>query len=272
MAKRKSNKSQKPDKTVVVDKYPFDPDNKEVYEPTPQELNTITMKTLLGRRPLTVVDYIELQHYFINTCGYKLDELKSLVFSQVLELSQRAFGRRLAESLPSRRHKKIQIEPETKLVKKQPVADLSRKDLLKGKRTPEGSLSLDSESTDKKLHPRISLKEANIRAREIYKKPSNRYIKARDLAKKISCSVGLISKLPVWKAVQEQLKQERIEKGRKDSKEIRLTNKMLTVTGTGKKDQVLINKLIVEQKADLQEDDHQAKLFLSNKKKPLTHD
>lgn len=123
---------------------------------------------------------------------------------------------------------------------------------------------------DETKRPRISVKEANIRAREIYKKDSDWHIKARDLAEKIPCSVGLIPKLPIWKAVQEKLEQERIKKGRK-AKKVGLTNKILTITGTGKKDQVL-NKLILEQEADTQEDGRQAKLFLSNQEKPLTHD
>ena len=64
--------------------------------------------------------------------------------------------------------------------------------------------------------------------------------------------------------------QEQLKKGRK-AKKVRLTDKMLKVTGTGKKDQGL-NQLIVEQKDDLEEDDHQAKLFFSHEKKPLTRD
>lgn len=123
------------------------------------------------------------------------------------------------------------------------------------------------ETVVKSKKSRISREEANVEARKILKKNHN--IKARDLAKKIPCSIGLVSKLPVWKAVQEQRKQE-LKKGRK-AKKVRLTKKMLKIAGTGKKDETL-NRLIVQQQADIQEDDRQAKLFLSEQKKPLTHD
>jgi len=110
---------------------------------------------------------------------------------------------------------------------------------------------------------KITKKEANIRARKILKKKP--LIKSRELAKEIPCSIGLVPKLPAWKAVMEQRR-----KGRKPKK-IRLTNKMLSITGTDKKNET-INRLMIEQQADMQEDDRQAKLFLSNKKKPPNHD
>ncbi len=126
-----------------------------------------------------------------------------------------------------------------------------------------GEVNLEKTKSKKS---RISLKEANIRAREIFEKePNPDNIKVRDLAKKIPCSTGLVPKLPVWKAVQERKKQEKPKKSRK----VRLTDKMLKVTGTGKKDQ---SRLIAQQKEDMQEDERQAKLFLSHKKKLLTRD
>lgn len=111
-----------------------------------------------------------------------------------------------------------------------------------------------------KQRSKITKAEANMKARDILKKDPE--ITGRELAQKIGCSNGLISELPAWRAVQEQRK-----KGRKPKKR-RLTNRMLKVAGTGKKDQVL-KELILEQQADEKEDDRQAKLYIDPKKGKL---
>jgi len=133
----------------------------------------------------------------------------------------------------------------------------------------EGILGIVGHDTEpqviaaKSKKPRINRKEANTKAREILKQKPD--VKARDLSEEIGCSLGLISKLPVWKAIQEER-----EKGRKPKMK-RLSSKMLTVTGTGKKDGVL-NQLIAEQDADEREDERQAKLYINQRKKRDIHD
>jgi len=122
-------------------------------------------------------------------------------------------------------------------------ADLNQKGLL-------------SRQDSKTKRQKISKKEANTKAREILEKDFD--INIRDLAGKIPCSIGLASKLPAWKAVQQERK-----KGRKPKKK-RLTPKMLKVAGTGKKDEIL--KLVIEQEDDRKGDESQPKLHINPKK------
>jgi hypothetical protein len=89
---------------------------------------------------------------------------------------------------------------------------------------------------------RITSDEANIRAREIL--VENPTISSRDLAAQIGCSSGLISKLPAWRAVQEQLA---AGARPKRMKTVSLSDTVLATTG--RKDDPL-QKLIAEQEAD----------------------
>jgi len=64
--------------------------------------------------------------------------------------------------------------------------------------------TLDQEDrTATSPRPRMSKQEANVIAREIL--VSNPKIAARALAEEIGCSLGLVPKLPAWRAVQEKL-------------------------------------------------------------------
>jgi len=55
-----------------------------------------------------------------------------------------------------------------------------------------------------KKRPRISRKEANLKGRKIIERKKS--ISARDLADEIGCSLGMISKLGCWQAIQEERK------------------------------------------------------------------
>ncbi len=89
---------------------------------------------------------------------------------------------------------------------------------------------------------RISRQEANICARKLLKDNPNLTI--RKLAKEIPCSIGLVSKLPVWKAIVE----ERKKHGKPAvPKAVRLTDKMEKTLG---QEDESLKKLIGEQDAD----------------------
>jgi hypothetical protein len=76
--------------------------------------------------------------------------------------------------------------------------------------------------------PRIDCDEANIRARDILKQAPN--LTAKELAKKVPCSVGLIPKLSAWQAVMEQRR-----KGRKPKspRAVSFTHETEAVVGEG---------------------------------------
>ncbi len=84
--------------------------------------------------------------------------------------------------------------------------------------------------------------EANIMARQYLKDSPN--ATARELQARIGCSIGLVSKLPAWEAVQEQK-----SKGRepKKAKVVSLTAKLQRTAGDEDKS---LAKLIDEQDAD----------------------
>lgn len=94
------------------------------------------------------------------------------------------------------------------------------------------------------LAKRISRTEANIRAREYLAKKPN--ATARDLAEGLGCSLGLVAKLPAWKAVVGERKAGRKPK---TPRAFSLTKKVETSIGVGEQDEVL-NTLIREQEAD----------------------
>jgi hypothetical protein len=81
--------------------------------------------------------------------------------------------------------------------------------------------------------PKITKREANIKAREILKNMSDADIKkltCRELGVLVGCSKSLADELPVFKAVQEALGKGKYSK----PKEIRLSRKLEAVTGTGR--------------------------------------
>ena len=82
--------------------------------------------------------------------------------------------------------------------------------------------------------------ELNIRAREFLKKHPN--AKARQLAKGIGCALGMVSKLPAWKAVQERRQKER---GPKCPRAVELTPKLEKTIG---QDADELQRLIDDQK------------------------
>lgn len=200
--------------------------------------------------PYAYLDLAALHDYF--------DPLKPIITSELQKLQKKSFRSGVSPLFCKNCLREIRND----LIQKDLIpgtgvaANLSEAKRIK----PEVFLPPDSEKLKKSG---ISRKEANIKAREILEKEPS--IKARDLAEKIPCSIGLVSKLPVWKAVQKLRK-----KGRK-AKKVRLTDKMLSVTGSGEKDQIF-KQLVIDQQADMQEDNRQAKLFLSKEKKPHDHD
>jgi hypothetical protein len=90
--------------------------------------------------------------------------------------------------------------------------------------------------------PRIRKGEANIRARAILKQDPD--LTAKELAKKVPCSIGLIPELPAWQAVMEERK-----KGRKPKspKAVSLTGKTEAVVG---EEDPTLKALIEEQAGD----------------------
>jgi hypothetical protein len=90
--------------------------------------------------------------------------------------------------------------------------------------------------------PTLTKDEANITAREFLVR--NPKATARDLSRAIGCSLGMVSSLPSWQAVQEQR-----AKGRepKQPKVVSLTRKMQQATGV---EDSQLAKLINEQRAD----------------------
>jgi hypothetical protein len=90
--------------------------------------------------------------------------------------------------------------------------------------------------------PRISMAEANIKAREHLNK--HRDAKVRDIANGIGCSVGLVAQLSAWKAVQSER-----QKGRKPKAPGAVGLTDAVIANTGKKDATL-QRLIGEQQDD----------------------
>jgi hypothetical protein len=94
---------------------------------------------------------------------------------------------------------------------------------------------------------RISLNEANAKAVQLIKADRGFVHKTqREWAKEIKCSVGLISKLPIWQATAKALGRSR--KSTK-SRAVGLTERILNTSGTGERDSVL-KQLISDQEAD----------------------
>jgi hypothetical protein len=112
--------------------------------------------------------------------------------------------------------------------------------------------------------PKISKEEANVRVRELLRETPTWDWTTRKLAEQIPCSLGWISYLPAWRAYHEKRKELR-RAG--TIKTVSLSDEFEAVLGTGKKDNVL-NQLIAEQEKDQRQDARQAKLYLSQKKKP----
>jgi hypothetical protein len=89
----------------------------------------------------------------------------------------------------------------------------------------------------------IGKDEANIIARRILRKRGRNIPTARELAALVPCSLGMISELPAWKAVQETKKGSR----KWNSKPVSLTTKMEAITGT---EDDPLTALIKEHQAD----------------------
>lgn len=90
--------------------------------------------------------------------------------------------------------------------------------------------------------PAMSCEEANAKARELLKADAAFADKSqRDWSREIGCSVGLVCKLPMWRAVMK-----RRPKGRKP-KAVALTDKLEATIG---KDDEALQDLIGEQQAD----------------------
>ena len=96
--------------------------------------------------------------------------------------------------------------------------------------------------------PRISKKEANVLARHLLKK--NPFLKARELAKQIRCSVGLVSQLPAWQAVQEKRKAGWTPR---NLRAVRLTEELQENLSQGERDDVL-KQLIKQQDREMKVD------------------
>jgi len=107
---------------------------------------------------------------------------------------------------------------------------------------------------------KITKEEANVRARELLKENPN--YPARQLAEKIPCSVGLVSELPAWKALQEYKKK---TFGSPRPKIIPLTKELEACLGS-EDDQ--LQQLFAEQEKDQRQDARQARLYLSHDKRP----
>jgi hypothetical protein len=103
---------------------------------------------------------------------------------------------------------------------------------------------------------RITKDEANVRARTLIQENPN--ITIRKLAGKIPCSIGLVSKLPVWQALQEYKKK---TFGTKKPKIVPLTKELEYILGS--KDENL-NQLIAEQENDEKQDKKRSKYYLNN--------
>ncbi|MFC1782728.1 hypothetical protein ACFL02_03975 [Planctomycetota bacterium] len=113
---------------------------------------------------------------------------------------------------------------------------------------------------DKKTKPRISKNEANLRARKYLQINKSRRISARELHKEIDCSLGLVAKLPVWKAYQEKIKEMNPPK---TPKAVPFTKKIEATTG---QDDDPLEKLINEQKADQELDNATKPKFIPRRK------
>ena len=128
-------------------------------------------------------------------------------------------------------------------------------------------LSAASESTPKpdeaETKPKLSCEEANIEVRRVLKENPSWHWKIREMAKKVGCSTGLITKCPAWKAYNERRTQLRKEG---TIKTVSLTSELEAVLGTGEKNEAL-QQLIAEQEEDERTDAKQAKLYLSHEKK-----
>lgn len=112
----------------------------------------------------------------------------------------------------------------------------------------------------KNYRNRIAKDEANVRAREILKQNPN--ITARDLAKEIGCSQGLISKLPAWQAVMEKRRQGCVPKT--SPKTVSLTKGHESIIADNSDDEDELAKLIKDQEADQKADE--GKYFRQRKK------
>ena len=93
--------------------------------------------------------------------------------------------------------------------------------------------------------PRITAKEANLRAREALKNPKVRT--ARRLARAIGCPLGMVPNLPAWQALQLKLKEGKLPPS---PKVVSLTPGVLA--NEGRQDDKL-ERLIAEQQADFEE-------------------
>lgn len=96
---------------------------------------------------------------------------------------------------------------------------------------------------------KITAGEANVKARDYL--AAHPEADARELAKGISCSVGLTNRLPAWRAVQEQR-----NKGRKPKKPkaVSLTSNLESTIG---EDDDELQRLMAEQGADARSDQRQ---------------
>ncbi len=104
---------------------------------------------------------------------------------------------------------------------------------------------------------KITKDEANVRARSLIKE--NPGITARQLEEEIPCSIGLVSQLPAWIALQEY---KRKTFGGKRPKIVSLTKDLEYVLGT---EDEKLDQLVAEQE---REDARGAKLYLNPQRKP----
>jgi hypothetical protein len=110
---------------------------------------------------------------------------------------------------------------------------------------------------------RMNRKEANEQIGRLFKECPHWDWKVRQLAKRIGCSIGTISKCPIWKVYQERKK--RLQ-GEGKIKTTSFTTEMQSVLGSGEKDEIL-QQLIAEQEQDQREDTGRPRLYLSHGKK-----
>jgi len=96
--------------------------------------------------------------------------------------------------------------------------------------------------------PQIKKAEANVKARDYLARHAKaRRVTARELAKAIPCSAGLVSKLPAWKAYQEGLRKAKPSA----PKAVSLTDGLLAVEG---EEDAELERLIAEQEAEAKAD------------------
>ena len=91
--------------------------------------------------------------------------------------------------------------------------------------------------------PKLRRAEANVKARDYLK--DNPEATAREVAEGIGCSLGMVPKLPAWKAVYEQ----RVKGRQPKPRTVSLTTKLQRATGV---EDESLKKLIAEQEADFE--------------------